>query len=174
MLVPVNAVTNHKRYERFSEWVHDHLRRNPVAGVIGFNKMPDLDVYYAADSCYEEKAQTQRGHLYRSISRYRHFAHFERSVFAPGADTRILMISDVQKPLFLKHYNTPLERFHSLPPGISRDRKRPLDAAQVRAAFRAACGIGQAEFLLQLVALCLAQQRTARPVSYTHLRAHET
>ena len=151
MLVPVNAVTNHKRYERFSEWVHDHLRRNPVAGVIGFNKMPDLDVYYAADSCYEEKAQTQRGHLYRSISRYRHFAHFERSVFAPGADTRILMISDVQKPLFLKHYNTPLERFHSLPPGISRDRKRPPDAEQVRAAFRAEFGIGQDEFLLLLV-----------------------
>ncbi len=149
--VPVNAVTNHKRYERFSEWVHDDLKRNPVSGVIGFNKMPDLDVYYAADSCYEEKAQTQRGHLYRSIPRYRHFANFERAVFAPGADTRILMISDVQKPLFLKHYNTPLERFHSLPPGISRDRQRPGDADQIRAAFRAEFDIGQDEFLLLLV-----------------------
>ena len=151
VLVPVNAVTNHKRYERFSDWVQDDLGRNPVTGVIGFNKMPDLDIYYAADPCYEEKAQTQRGHLYRTIPRYRHFSNFEKAVFDPDARTQILMISDVQKPLFLKHYNTPLDRFHELPPGISRDRIRPPEAEEVRAGFRAEYGLAEDDLLLLLV-----------------------
>lgn len=150
-LVPVTAVTNHKRYERFSDWVQEDLKNRPVAGVIGFNKMPDLDVYYAADSCYEEKAQTQRGQLYRSIPRYRHFANFERAVFEPCAKTRILMISEVQKPLFLKHYNTPPERFYALPPGISRDRVRPADADAVRADLRYEFGVGDDEHLLLMI-----------------------
>ena len=55
--VPVSAVSNHRRNERFTAWVQDHLQRNPVDGVVGFNKMPGLDVYYAADSCYLDKAQ---------------------------------------------------------------------------------------------------------------------
>ena len=43
-------------------WVEQHLKSDPVKGVIGFNKMPGLDIYYAADACYEEKAQTQRSY----------------------------------------------------------------------------------------------------------------
>jgi hypothetical protein len=34
------------------------LAGDPVDRVVGFNKMPGLDVYYAADGCYEDKAQT--------------------------------------------------------------------------------------------------------------------
>ncbi|MCZ6855043.1 MAG: glycosyltransferase, partial [Gammaproteobacteria bacterium] len=58
--VPVTAITNHTRYARFAEWVRDHLQEQPVDLIVGFNKMPGLDVYYALDSCYEEKARTQR------------------------------------------------------------------------------------------------------------------
>jgi len=151
VMVPVEAITNHTRYERFSEWVGSHLSAHPVDGVIGFNKMPGLDVYYAADSCYEEKARTQRGSLYRSIPRYRHFSRFERAVFQADAKTEILMISEVQKPLFLKHYKTPRERFHTLPPGISRDRVAPPDADRVRAAFRAEYAIGDNDLLTLMI-----------------------
>ena len=117
VIVPVNAITNHSRYLLFSEWVADHLNMQPVDGVIGFNKMPGLDIYYAADSCYEEKAQTQRGRLYRSIPRYHHFSRFEHAVFDQTANTDILMISEVQKPVFLRYYKTQLDRFHLLPAG---------------------------------------------------------
>ena len=55
VIVPVYAFTNHIRKERFSAWVDEALRHDPVDGVIGINKMPGLDVNYAADSCYEEK-----------------------------------------------------------------------------------------------------------------------
>ena len=79
------------------------------------------------------------------------FSNFEKAVFAPDARTQILMISDVQKPLFLKHYNTPLDRFHELPPGISRDRIRPPEAEEVRAGFRAEYGLAEDDLLLLLV-----------------------
>ena len=129
-------MTNHTRYRRFSEWVTEHVLYNPVRGIIGFNKMPGLDIYYAADSCYEEKARSQRNRLYRLIPRYRFFSRFERAVFGESSQTEILMISDVQKPLFRKYYNTQLERFHLLPPGISRDRAAPANSEEIRAALR--------------------------------------
>ena len=151
IIVPVTAITNHSRYQRFSQWMGHHLMLNPVDGVIGFNKMPGLDVYYAADSCYEEKAQTQRGRLYRSIPRYRHFSRFEKAVFEPTAETEILMISEVQKPVFLKYYNTPLARFHLLPPGISRDRVAPDDSDEIRAGLRKEFAVGEEENLLLMV-----------------------
>lgn len=150
-IVPVNAVTNHKRYQRFSEWMELELRRRPVQGVIGFNKMPGLDIYYAADSCYEEKAQTQRNRLYRSIPRYKHFSRYEKAVFTIGAKTRILMISEVQKPYFFKYYKTPNERFHLLPPGISADRMAPPNRAEVRSRLRHEFNICEDHKLLLMV-----------------------
>ena len=66
--------------------------------------------------------------LYRLLPRYRHFARVERQVFEAGAKTEILTISDNEIPYFRKHYATPEQRFHSLPPGIYRDRAAPADA----------------------------------------------
>jgi len=151
VIVPATAITNHTRYERYWLWVDDHIKHNPVNGVVGFNKMPGLDIYYAADSCYEDKAQTQRGHLYRAIPRYKHFSNFERAVFEPESSTRILMISEVQKPLFQKYYGTPLDRFHLLPPGISRDRIAPNNSVAIRQAFREEFGIEDDQYLLLMV-----------------------
>lgn len=136
VVVPVRALFNHRRNEKLAAWIEEDLKRRPVDRVIGFNKMPGLDYYYAADACFEEKAQTLRNPLYRLTSRYRHFAAFERAVFAPEAKTQILMISEVQLPLFIKHYGTPRERFHLLPPGISQDRRAPRGSSEIRADLR--------------------------------------
>jgi UDP-glucose:(heptosyl)LPS alpha-1,3-glucosyltransferase len=146
--VPVRALTNARRYEKFSAWVGRDLAQRPAQRVVGFNKMPGLDVYFAADPCYEEKAQTLRNPLYRLSRRYRHFAAYERAVFAPDSRTEILMISQVQQPFFEKHYATPLSRFHLLPPGIARDRRAPPEAPAIRAAFRAEFGLGDDDLLL--------------------------
>ena len=74
IIVPVVAFTNHTRYQRYSTWVNASLAEKPVDCNIGINKMPHLDVYFAADSCYEEKARSQRSWVYRQIPRYKHFA----------------------------------------------------------------------------------------------------
>ncbi len=150
-IVPVSALTNHTLYERFSAWVQQALMDDPVDAVIGINKMPGLDVYYAADSCYQEKAQTQRGWLYRLLPRYKHFSNYERAVFGRDSNTEILMISRVQQPFFDHHYQTQEERMMFLPPGISRDRIAPNDISELRDKKRADLGIADDEKLLLMV-----------------------
>ncbi|MEK1942927.1 MAG: glycosyltransferase family 4 protein, partial [Pseudomonas sp.] len=70
------------------------------------------------------------------------------SVFAPGAKTEVLMISEVQQPLFVKHYATPAARFHLLPPGIAADRRAPANAAEIRADFRQEFKLADDDLLL--------------------------
>lgn len=146
--VPVRSLTNARRYAKFSDWVARDLGHRPAARVVGFNKMPGLDVYFAADPCYEDKAQTLRNPFYRLSGRYRHFAAYERAVFSPDSRTEILMISQLQQPLFVKYYGTPAKRFHLLPPGISPDRRAPENAAEIRADFRQEFGLADDERLL--------------------------
>ena len=144
----VRGLTGPARYRRFSAAVQRQLASDPADAVIGFNKMPGLDIYYAADPCYAHKAHTQRGAPYRLLPRYRHFARYEAAVFDAAARTQILMLSDLQRPFFVRHYGTPAERFHALPPGIDRSRRAPPDAAAIRAEFRAEFGLGPNQPLL--------------------------
>ena len=150
-IVSVRAWRNHNRCSKFAAWVEADLARRPVDRVIGFNRMPGLDVYYAADPCFEEKARTLRNPLYRLGGRYRRFAALERAVFAPESRTEILTISHAQQPSFERHYSPPPERFHLLPPGISADRRAPPDAPAIRAAFRAEFGLNGDDLLLLLI-----------------------
>jgi UDP-glucose:(heptosyl)LPS alpha-1,3-glucosyltransferase len=147
-VAPIKAFFNHRRNERFSAWLAADLARDPVDRLVGFNKMPGLDVYYAADGCYEDKAQTLRNPLYRFSKRYRHFSAYEHAVFAAEAKTEILMISEVQQPLFVKHYATPAARFHLLPPGIAQDRRAPANAAAIRTEFRREFALAEDQLLL--------------------------
>lgn len=147
-VAPVKALFNHHRNEKFSAWLAADLARDPVDRLVGFNKMPGLDVYYAADGCYEDKAQTLRNPIYKRWGRYKHFADYERAVFAPESKTEILMISEVQQPLFVKHYGTPAARFHLLPPGIAADRRAPANAGEIRAEFRREFKLADDDLLL--------------------------
>ncbi len=147
-VAPIKALFNHRRNEKFSAWLAADLARDPVDRLVGFNKMPGLDVYYAADGCYEDKAQTLRNPIYKRWGRYKHFADYERAVFAADSKTEILMISEVQQPLFVQHYQTPASRFHLLPPGIAADRRAPANAAQIRTEFRREFNLGDDDLLL--------------------------
>jgi UDP-glucose:(heptosyl)LPS alpha-1,3-glucosyltransferase len=149
--LPDHGFTSPARYRHFSRALAAHLAQRPVDAVVGFNKMPGLDIYYAADPCYAHKAHTQRSALYRLLPRYRHFAQHEAAVFGPAARTEILMISSVQEPLFRHHHGTPPERFHLLPPGIDPSRRAPPDAALVRATFRTEFGLDATQPLLLMV-----------------------
>lgn len=135
-IVPARARSNHRRVQQYFRWVDAALSAEPDTVRVGFNKMPGLDFYYAADACYKEKSLTQRGFLYRTGARYRLYERFERAVFSEDSKTELLMISKAQTPLFVKHYGTPAKRMHFLPPNISRDRVAPSNAADIRADFR--------------------------------------
>ena len=149
--VPVRARSNHRRNELFSSWVDKDLAADPVDGVIGFNKMPGLDIYYAADSCYLDKAIKERGALYRRGGRFRHFAAYEKAVFGRESETEILLISATEQAKFEHHYKTQAERMHMLPPGISRDRCAGPDAQQRRKEKRESLEVVHGEQVLLFV-----------------------
>ena len=138
-------------YERYQQWVQQHLNGHPVQLVFGLNKMTGLDAYFAGDSCYEEKARTQRGWWYRQMPRYRFFAATERAVFRRLGATQILTISDLQTPLFQRYYRTPNERLHALPPGIDPSRIAPANATEIGAELRAEFSVPSDESLLLFV-----------------------
>jgi UDP-glucose:(heptosyl)LPS alpha-1,3-glucosyltransferase len=145
--VRVRALSNHVRYRRFQEHVQADLSADPVDGVAGFNKMPGLDVYFAADPCFLEKL-SQRGWWYRHTRRARLFADWERAVFGVPGATRVLLLSETQRENFTSHYQTPPERFIPLPPGVLPDRSCPEDAPDRRRAARAALSIEPGEMVL--------------------------
>ena len=147
--MPTRGVRSHVRQRRFADRLAEHVAAHPVDLLVGMNKMPGLDVYYAADSCFEDKARTQRPWFYRLTSRYRHYAEFERTVFAPDSRTRVLTIAPGQEAAFRAVYRTAAYRFHSLPPGIERNRgQASLDAGR---ALRSEFGIAETDMLLLFV-----------------------
>lgn len=146
-IVPINAVQNHVLYRRFQRWITADLQQHPVDAVIGFNKMPGLDFYYAADPCFI--AQKNWYHLLNP--RFKQFYQDEKAVFRPSTTTQILLLSQQQKEDFQRHYHTPESRLHILPPGIAADRVRPDNAESIRRDLRAEFSIKEDDILLLMV-----------------------
>jgi UDP-glucose:(heptosyl)LPS alpha-1,3-glucosyltransferase len=146
--LPVHALTNHGRATAFIAKLRRHLEDAPGTVVVGFNKMPGLDFYYAADVCYAAKAYEKRGPLYRRTPRCRHYLTHESAVFGSDARTQILMISRAQIAVYQRYYETPDERLHLLPPGIRRERILPMDYRLQRPRLRAQYGLDADTYLL--------------------------
>ena len=152
ILVPVNAFTRVGVYRRFTSWMAAALARQAPHTVphtiVGFNKMPLLDVYFAADPCFAEKAASQRGLYYRYTSRFRHFRDYEEAVFGAASHTEVLLLSPQQRQAFGKHYPGCDHRLHDLPPGIALDRRVTQRDPALRSALRTELGIDEDALLL--------------------------
>ena len=135
--VPVKAWSRHKLYQRYSQWVHKALQKNPVDAVIGFSKMPGLDLYYAADPCFAERMAKQSW-FKKMLPRYRHFLNYEQAVFAAPSQTRVMLLSPQQQQDFSKWYPGCESRMHELAPGIDASRLPGTDEelAEERKQFR--------------------------------------
>jgi len=142
------ALTNHECMRKHHAWLAQRLAKNPPACVVGFQKMPGLDVYYAADVCYQAKALAEHGRLYRLLPRYRLYRRFEEAVFGPDSRTRILMISQTQAQSYVQHYGTGADRIHRMPPNVPPDRLAGPEAPEVRRTFRQTLGLGEDDRLL--------------------------
>jgi UDP-glucose:(heptosyl)LPS alpha-1,3-glucosyltransferase len=111
-LLPPAGRQNHTRINHFISAVQPCLQRNQYDLIVGFNKMPGLDLYYAADTCYQAKTRKKHGFLYRLLPRYRFLAAMENAVFSRDSKTEILLISPLQLSEFIHYYQTPKNRFH--------------------------------------------------------------
>lgn len=147
ILVPQKGLSNHRRNQNYYYWVKDHLNANPVDSVVGFNKMPGLDVYFAGDTCFAEKV-SHKGLFYQLSPRCKHYLAFEDAVFNPHHHTQIMVLTKQQIHDFEKYYHTQSSRFSLLPPGIAQNRQYNSNSPIKRQQFRQANQIKQDDFVI--------------------------
>ncbi|MBU4262362.1 MAG: glycosyltransferase family 4 protein [Proteobacteria bacterium] len=145
------GMSNHRQAAAYTADVAEKINGKNFDLVLGFNRMPGLDLYYAADVCYVARIARQRSFLARLTPRYRIFAAFERAVFAPESTAHIIMLSEQEKDIYQTIYGTPENRFHIVPPGVDKERIRSCLNGQNREKVRAQLGLSpQDNFLLMI------------------------
>jgi UDP-glucose:(heptosyl)LPS alpha-1,3-glucosyltransferase len=149
-LLTPGGYQNHARAQAFAKEVNTITAKDHFDLVIGFNKMPGLDMYYAADVCYAAR-NAERSWFYRLLPRSRTWATMENAVFAKGLPVTILLISSLQQSAYQQYYHTESNRFHLLPPGIAKDRAAPPDASSIRQAVRSRYQLTEDDHLLLMV-----------------------
>ena len=129
-------ITNHAQNQRFHRKLRTELENQQFDAVVGFNKMPDLDVYYGADFCYIGRSRYRHRPWYRILGRYRRSRDFEKAVFGRASKTVVLSLSEREKSVYQQFYFTDEERFHLLPPTLDNDRRPVDDRTRVRHTMR--------------------------------------
>jgi UDP-glucose:(heptosyl)LPS alpha-1,3-glucosyltransferase len=150
-IIRVKAWQNYVVYRKFQRAVLHDLKQSPVDKVIGFNKMPGLDIYYAADPCYLSTVKSPFPWYHWFDKRSQQFCKDEKTVFAHDSKTEILLLTTQQVKDFRTAYQTPNKRLHLLPPGISPDRVRPDNALSLRKAIRQEWGIAEDDLLFLMI-----------------------
>lgn len=150
-ILPAKGLTNHSQARSFSAQMEKAIADANYDLVVGFNKMPHLDLYYAADVCYQARIKAKKGLLYRLTPRYQTWKRLEKSVFSRNTHTGIMLISPLQQQEYQGCYATQSERFHLLPPGINRDRLAGSGAAEMGKAMRQQLGVADSDLMLLMV-----------------------
>lgn len=135
-ILEVRGKSNHARNRNFSAALQLRIRQEKYAIVVGFNRMPDLDVYYAADTCFKAKMMQERLPLLRFLPRYRQYLRDEEAVFGAASNTKVLAIAARSVDEYEQYYPGARQRCTVLPPGINPDRRAGLDAPLIRENFR--------------------------------------
>jgi UDP-glucose:(heptosyl)LPS alpha-1,3-glucosyltransferase len=155
-ILPAPGWFNFKRYQNFlvsTKAYIDKLKGTDQAFdyVLGFNRATWLDAYFGADPCFIERAHVQRSFLYRLTPRFRWFAQCEKAIFHKDSRTHVLLLSKKEKLDFQKWYQTPDQRFHYIPPFLSRERFELGEKSEMRTYLREAFGFKPNDFVFLLV-----------------------
>lgn len=163
-LLTAGGSSNHRRAQIFGAAVAAFRRTSTPDILIGFDKLPGLDLYFAGDRCYVERVHATRTIWSRWTPRYRAFRGLEEAVFGTGLKTRILLLRESHRDVFRTWYGTETRRFEVLPPGVSRSRVRPADADARRLAARESLGIPAAAPVMLFVGSDFARKGLDRAV----------
>ncbi len=134
--LPVHALSNHGKLRKFHQLLMQRYRQGSFDVLVGFKRIPDLDVYYNGDVCFVQEAENKHGNWYKLLPRYRTMAKLESAVFSPSSKTHILFISQREKEIYQRRYNTPEGRFHALPAGINKGAIRGAIQSNIGASIR--------------------------------------
>lgn len=146
VIVPAKGWTATARRRTFAAYIQREVSGRYTA-VVGFNRMPGLDWYFAADTCFAARA-AMRSWLYRLTPRVKQYLAFEQAVFDATSKTRVLLLSPQQREQYQRHYAIADERLFNLPPGISRAHCAGHDADLKRSSVRKELGMGEQELLV--------------------------
>lgn len=122
-IISCHSLTNHGRAIEYCTKLKLLLQNNNFDITIGFNKIPNLDFYYAADTCFLEKLYSTKSKveqiLYKATRRYKIFSTLERTVFSKNNHTKILFIDKSQVEVYRKYYKFGNDKYIILPPSLS-------------------------------------------------------
>lgn len=137
--VPIHAWTNHRKARLFAQHIEQIKSAGQYDVVVGFNKMPGLDVCFVGDVCLKERLD-KKSFFYRLFPRYRCYLQLERAVFAPEAGTSILLLTEQQRETYKRHYQTPSNRFYLLPAGIAKNHLSADEMQAIKRGIRQSLG----------------------------------
>lgn len=110
--------------------------------IVGFNKIPGIDIYYCADPPFAEVRRHRLSRLWPATDAR---ARLEGEVFRPGSATSILVVSDRQVEAYRNIWETPASRFRVVPPSLPASRRKPELRRTDRDRIRNAIGIAAAQ-----------------------------
>lgn len=140
--------TNHGADAAFARAAIALARSARVDAVVGFNRMPGLDICYSAENSFRAKAMETRSAIHRMMPRYRAYCRLEEAVFGRESRTALLLLSSNQLATYRRHYDLEPARIHLLPPAIMRDRVRTSEADAIRRAVRMELALSDEDYVL--------------------------
>jgi UDP-glucose:(heptosyl)LPS alpha-1,3-glucosyltransferase len=143
------ALTNHNRLKQLSNETRHLARQQNFDLIIGFKKIPGLDIYFMGEDCYFPRLKNKP--WLRLFSRYRTFEKLEETVFSKKNQTRILYIDAHSKKEAITHYGTQESRFTLLPPGIERKALSREKHTSIRKQYRQEEAVNNKNYLLLFV-----------------------
>jgi len=157
--------TNHTRAGAFHRRLKKILRNQRFDAVVGFNKIPDMDIYYCGDYCYVGRSALRHSWFYRFTPRYIYYSRFEKGVFDYNAKTLVLSLSDREKSIYQQYYLTQDSRFQSLPPTLEQARWADLGSLPAREEIRAKLGVRDDQNLVLLIGSGFATKGLDRAIN---------
>ena len=85
--------------------------------VLGFNKMPGLDLYFAADTCFKKEA-LNKNPLIKFTRRFKQSMEYEKEVFKRNSSTKVFLLNNKQANDFKDAYQLNPHLMTLIPPGI--------------------------------------------------------
>lgn len=164
-VIPISGSSNHRRAMSFANSMQDKLRSWQYDKVVGFNKIPGLDIYYAADPCFAARARYTRHALYRFTPRYKQYHRLEQAVFRSGTRTHSLVLSERARDEYQEFHGTEDFRFTLLPPNLSEVYQNLKPDKNARQRVRDELGIGEHDYILLMVGSGFATKGVDRSIA---------
>jgi len=145
-VLPIRQSSNHRMLEEFAASFRWAAALQQFDLLVGFDKLPHLDVLYCADPSIYFRMRKERFRFL--MPRYRSYLALERATFEPPRRTKVLVLSHQQLDEYRGAWRTPLERLSLLPPTVSSARRRPEYRHNgVREALRADLGFSPLDWV---------------------------